>query len=522
MNKNAFFSILLTSSVLFTANAFSIDLPEKMVKIMQQSKYEHSNWGVYVKDSVSGQELFDFNSDKMFLPASTTKLFSVSALLNAYGDDYRFKTPVFAVGKIENGKLNGTLVLVGQGDLTFGGRQNDPDTIQFTNLDHIIANEVPGVTLTPQDPLNGLISLARQVRQKGIQEINGDVLIDDRLFETVTKRAMLLSPLVLSPVLINENMLDFVINPSENGKVANIITRPEVKGYTVKNDLVTVAAGQPLNIEITADDNGENIVISGTIPADKKDLVRTFAIKNPNHFARSAFIQALEKEGIKVNISLDKSIKLPEKKDLSNLQPLAVWTSPPLTEYAKLILKVSHNLGADLIPLLLSAKEGKSNFDEGMKLFGDFVNKQVGISKNAFVFIDGAGGDENRLTPKAEVQLLEYVKNLPKEHFEKFYDALPILGVDGSLADFGKKTDAVGKARAKTGTGAAFNLATQQFFLTTQAFTGYVEGKNGHLFEFMIVVNNGEMPAIDDIFPIFEDLAEMTGIIYDHTGNTSP
>jgi D-alanyl-D-alanine carboxypeptidase/D-alanyl-D-alanine-endopeptidase (penicillin-binding protein 4) len=505
------FSLLLVTTLI--SSAYSSQLPENMTKIMQQPKYKHSNWGIYVKDSVTGQELFDLNSDLMFLPASTTKLFSVSALLNAYGDDYRFKTPVYAVGEVVSGKLNGVLILVGQGDLTFGGRQSSPDTIAFTNMDHIIANDVPGVSLTPQDPLAAITSLAKQVKASGIEEINGDVLIDDRLFEIVAKRGM-----ILSPIMINENMLDFTINPSEAGQPATVVTRPEVKGYSIKNNLMTVAKDEPLQIEITSDETGGNIVISGSIPADKKDIVRTFSIKNPNLFARNAFLEALEKQGVKVNISVDKKIKMPEKQELAKLQPVALFTSPPLTEYAKLILKVSHNMGADLIPLLLSAKAGNSTFDEGMKLLGDFVTTQVGISKNAFVFIDGAGGDENRLTPKAEVQLLEYVKKQDNEHFKKFYDALPILGVDGSLADFGKKTQAVNKARAKTGTGVAYNLATQNLFLTTQALTGYVEGKNDHLYEFMIVVNNAEMPTIDDIFAIFEDLSEMTGIVYDHTG----
>src|SRR5690606_94286 len=114
-------------------------------------------------------------------------------------------------------------------------------------------------------------------------------------------------------------------------------------------------------------------------------------------------IEALEAQGIKINVSLEKSPKLFSITDYKGLEPLAIWTSAPLSEYAKLILKVSHNLGADLVPLLLSAKKNKTTFDEGMKLLGDFVINELKISKDSFVFIDGAGGDENRLTPKAEV-----------------------------------------------------------------------------------------------------------------------
>jgi len=54
---------------------------------------------MYVKDLQTGEVLYDLNSNKLFSPASTTKLFSVEALLQAYGDDYRFKTPVYAIGR---------------------------------------------------------------------------------------------------------------------------------------------------------------------------------------------------------------------------------------------------------------------------------------------------------------------------------------------------------------------------------------------------------------------------------------
>ena len=196
------------------------------------------------------------------------------------------------------------------------------------------------------------------------------------------------------------------------------------------------------------------------------------------------------------------------------LQPVAVWTSPPLSEYAKLILKVSHNLGANLVPLLLASKQGEKTFDEGMRLLGKFAIDNVKLSPHAFVFIDGAGGNENRLTPQAEIQLLEYVYKQTPSSFKSFYDALPILGVDGSLEDFAKGTPAAGKVRAKPGTGVAFNLATGKFFLITQAYAGYIEGKNKHLFAYIAVVNNAAMPSIEDIFPIFEDEGQLSNLIY--------
>jgi len=494
--------------VFFSLSAES--LPENMLSIMQQPKYAHSTWGLYVKDTETGQVLYDLNSEQMFLPASTTKLFSVEALLHAYGDSYRFKTPVYVSGSIQDGILHGDLILVGQGDLTFGGRQGNTDTIAFTTLDHVNANEIPGVTLTPQDPLHGLNELAKQIEKRGIKEIDGDVLIDDRLFETAVMRGT-----ALSPVFLNENLIDIVVNPGAAGSPAKLSWRPQVPGYSVVNQVKSVSKEESMELDISSDDTGRNIVIKGSIPIDQKDVVRTFSIKDPSHFVREAFIQALRNQGITLKLPKTQKTQLPAQKTLQAMTPLAVWVSPPLSEYAKLILKVSHNTGANLVPLLLAAHEGKRTFDEGMQLLGNFVVNVAKIPPNVFVFIDAAGGDNNRLTPKAEVQLLEYIKKLPADQFKTMYNALPILGVDGSLADFGKSTNAAGKMRAKPGTGMAFNLATHQYFLTTQAFAGYIEGKNGHLLTFMMAVNNANVTAVSDVFAVFEDLSQLSAAIYD-------
>lgn len=482
------------------------ELPDALLEIMDQEKYDHSIWGLYVKDLETGKVFFDLNSNELFLPASTSKIASTAALLHALGPDYRFHTPVYASGKIERGELRGNLILVAQGDLTLGGRQSDPDKISFTKMDHITANEIPGAILTRENPLNGIDSLAKQVYDSGIRKIVGEVQIDDSLFETIQKREM-----VLSPIMINENLIDIVINPTTLDKNAQVDFRPNVPGFVVENQVKTVEKEVELNLSV--EQEGKKIIVKGNIPLEEKDVIRTFVVQDPKAFAKAAFINALENQGIKI---INRTTR--KANSLQNLSQVAVWTSPPLTEYVNLILKVSHNLGADLVPLLLAAHQGKKTFDEGMKMIGDFLIQEVKLSPDTFVMIDAAGGNENRFTPQAEVQLLEYMKNQNFVDFKKYFEAFPILGKDGSMEDFARKTEAAGKVRTKPGTGVSFNLATDKLFLITQALAGYIEGKNGHLFAYMLVVNNAKMPEVKDVFAIFEDEAQITNILYTYTG----
>ena len=84
----------------------------------------------------------ELNADTLMVPASTTKLFSTAAALDALGPDYRFTTPVYRTGSLSaDGTLAGDLILVASGDLTMGGRTNFEGHIAITDSDHGDTNE---------------------------------------------------------------------------------------------------------------------------------------------------------------------------------------------------------------------------------------------------------------------------------------------------------------------------------------------------------------------------------------------
>src|SRR5262249_43070703 len=99
-------------------------LAQRIEEIITRPDYKHARWGLLVLDAKTGEVIYERNPDQMFIPASTTKIYTCAAALAALGPDYKFETKVYRDGEIENGVLKGNLILVAAGDLTLGGRTN--------------------------------------------------------------------------------------------------------------------------------------------------------------------------------------------------------------------------------------------------------------------------------------------------------------------------------------------------------------------------------------------------------------
>src|SRR5262245_38165849 len=108
-------------------------LADKIEAVIHGPEYRQARWGILVVNAKTGETVYAHNSEKLFLPASTTKLFTCAAALADLGADFTFKTPVVRRGTVADGVLKGDLILVGQGDLTFGGRTDADGKVVFQN-----------------------------------------------------------------------------------------------------------------------------------------------------------------------------------------------------------------------------------------------------------------------------------------------------------------------------------------------------------------------------------------------------
>ncbi len=482
--------------------------------VIQGPDYKHAHWGILVVDMKSGETVYDLNADKLFAPASTTKLYSVAAALDAFEADFRFQTPIYRRGAVDDaGQLTGDLILVASGDLTMGGRTDAAGHIAFKDSDHTYANGNQTAELTEPDPLAGINELARQVAAAGIKRVRGDVLIDDRLFEKSEGTGS--GPSRLTPILVNDNLIDFVITPTSPGMPASVKSRPETIGYRIDAQVETGAKGEEPRIQVISAGAGR-IIVRGQIGADHKPLVRVFEVEDAAWFARCLLIEALQRAGVIVDASplaAYRGDRLPAREAQDSLTRVAVLTSPPFAENARLILKVSHNLHASTLPLLVAAKHNKSTLAEGLRLQHDFLAR-TGVEADTISFGGGAGGSRaDYATPRATVKLLRHMATRPD--FAAYESALPVLGVDGTLASsVNADSPARGHIRAKTGTLFWENSMNGRFLLTSKALAGFMTTSCGQQLAFAMFVNNTHIEKARDTTREGRTLGRLCEIIH--------
>ena len=258
---------------------------------------------------------------------------------------------------------------------------------------------------------------------------------------------------VISPININDNQIDITLTPTEPGMAPLLAMRPDTSAYGLINKVTTGTAGDPLAVFITADSPG-TIVVQGTIGADAGPVNQTYSVKTPAAFARTLFIEALDRQGIRVAAAStgdNPFAKLPVPAIYTGARKVAELSSPPFSEDVKLTLKVSQNLHADTYVSLLAAASNKTGFYEGMQEEGKIL-KSLGFDTRGVSLGDGEGGVvEDRISPRSAAGLLTLIAKRP--YADKYLNALPILGVDGSLATSCRPdSPARGKVYAKTGT----------------------------------------------------------------------
>jgi D-alanyl-D-alanine carboxypeptidase/D-alanyl-D-alanine-endopeptidase (penicillin-binding protein 4) len=510
--------VLASTLVLPPAGADAADPPtppappavaETLARIQARPLYAQSGFGVDVRDLATGEVLLAQNSDKLFDPGSVMKTFATAAALTQLGPGYRFRTPVFRTGPVRRGVLAGNLVLVASGDFSMGLRERAGGTLGYNStpqVDHNYAGtgtEGPAL-LAGSDPLSGVSRLARQVRSSGIRRVGGDVVIDDRLFDAFDDWPDGL----LTPIWINENVIDISATPTQPGRAAKWYARPRTAAWRATGKVITGPEGSKPSLDV-AEERPGTLRVEGQVPAGDDPFLQVFKVPDPASFARTVLIEALRRHGVAVDaptVGANPERLLPGRQAYARATRVALRVSPPLSEYVKVILKASYSRGADLMLCLVAARLGSRDCEDGL-LAEVRNNADLGASPLSALPFDGAGTDDRtRTAPAAFAAFLRGAANQP--YGPALRAALPIFGVDGTLASAGKDSPAVGKIQAKSGSRLELVSATQAIALG-DSYIGYIEAASGRELAFAVMIRDTPLSSSREFLAIDDDLADI-------------
>ncbi len=438
------------------------------VVALSSDKTPHTTSGI-----TTGKTLYSQNADKLFTPASNTKLVTTAAALALIGPDYKFRTTVETTGTLDRyGRLNGDLVLVGHGDPNLSGRELPYDLRTQRN----------------DDPIQALESLADALVQKGVKFIDGDIVADDSYFaferygEGWSQDDLVWADgAPVSALTVNDNVVFVNILPADRpGEKAFVSVKPFADYYRLDNRIITTPAGTGRKFFVNREPGSTVLTLWGNMPLDDAGANEALAIEDPAEFAAGLFRQLLEKRGIviyghqrtrhtelatlstfsanaiaplrggRVNDKVNDNDGQP--RPLKTDQPimLASYESKPLLQDIRVINKVSQNLHAEILLRLLGRERGNAGTVEGgLEVLRGFLT-QAGVSSDEYVFYDGSGlSRQNLVTPHAIVQLLRYCSTQPWG--ADYKSTFPVAGVDGSLTERFTSPRLRNRIMAKTG-----------------------------------------------------------------------
>lgn len=485
--------------------------PHKRIQqVMDRAEFAHATWGAEFFDLQSKKTIYALNRERLFVPGSTTKLVTTGTAYATLGANHQFHTRMYRTGPVRDGIVQGDLVLVASGDPNLTRWQHPEGSYAFVDQDHSYGGQP-----LPGDPLFSLRQMALQVAHRGIRGATGQLLVDASLFGEGMRE--LGTRIVVSPIIINDNVIDIVVTPGTGaGEPAAVTVSPQTAHLTVHANLTTVDSGSAAmvrTIEDSTDKDHRMLVIAGHVPVGPA-ANRRWPVPVPSRFGEILLSEVLNETGIRVIPRL--GARTPDWAQLARGYAdsllVAEHVSLPFAAAARVILKTSQNLHASSLPLLLgslpAAREaGKNGFDVAR----DWL-QGAGLNTDGAVQGDGAGGNAF-FSPAFMTRYLALVATQPWA--ESFQDALPILGTDGTLATIQPDAPAAGKVHAKTGTFSSYDPLNKRTIVHAKGLAGYFTSQSGRQIAFAIYVNNLAANVPDPAVVAGQALGEIASIAWE-------
>jgi len=458
------------------------NLARAIEAILKRDVFVPAIVAIDIRDLDTGQVLFEKNASLNVKPASTMKLFTTAAILDAEGPEgAAAPTTIETAGRLDGmGRVLGDVYLIGRGD------PNLSDRFEWR---------------ATKDPFD---QLASDLKDAGITRIEGRLVGYDGLFsEETIPDSWTADDLVwsygaeVSALSAFDSAIRLRLEPGEReGDATRLVLKPKTEFLRIENRTLTSAEGEKAEITLTRQLGSRVVVLEGSVPRLGAAWTGAVAVPQPTLFATTLLAEALTRHGVSVRDGwLTSRENLP-----ASLRPLASLRGPAVAEQIRVVNKESQNLHAEtLLRRLGLAAYKDASVEASLRARAQFL-KGLGVRAGTTDMFDGSGLSRSDLvTTRAVVDLLAAMARHP--YAKAFRESLPIAGVDGTLRRRMVGSKAQGRVFAKTGSLRHVN-----------ALGGYVDSVSGRRLVFSIIVNHHTRPAkeaLDAMDEICALLAEL-------------
>lgn len=391
--------------LMFSPAVFAQNVSERVRDAYQRfeldSQLSSAISSLYVINAKTGAIVFEKNARIGLAPASTQKIITSVTAFELLGPAFRYVTELGFSGSLNEGTLEGNIVVRPSGDPTFGSWR-----WKETGDEYIISK------------------FSNRIKNSGVHNIHGSVIIQSQY-----ERSQLFPDGWIMQDIGNyygagssylnwrENQFEVYLN--SGSVIGDPVTitgyKPRIYGQDYKSLIVSARPGSGDNAYIYHHPN----LIRGTIPVNEKRFVISGSIQNPPWQFQKGLNDTLRHIGVDmreaVQVDYDSTL---------DFTLMEAHYSPPLDSIIYWFNKKSINLYGESLVKTLSVKNGgNGSTEDGLDRLRSFW-KENGVSEKELNMSDGSGlSPLNRVTTHAQVEILKYAKS--RKWFLQFYHSLP-------------------------------------------------------------------------------------------------
>jgi D-alanyl-D-alanine carboxypeptidase/D-alanyl-D-alanine-endopeptidase (penicillin-binding protein 4) len=465
-------AVVLSSAVLLATagpvRAAEPPLPAEVAAALQRAQVGADALSVVVEEVGAARPLLSLNAAAPVNPASLAKLLTTFAALDRLGPAFRWRTPVWLLGPVRDGVLDGSLVIRGSGDPTL--------------------------------VLERIWLLLRQVQQAGVREIRGDIVLDRSAFVLPDGHPgdfdnEPLRPYNVRPdaLLLNYKSVDYGFVPDPGAGIARVSVAPALAGATV-DATVPLSSGPCADwraaLKPSFGDDGR-VRFAGAYPVACGE--RRWPVADPRPDSYNARLL----EGLWHEMGGRLVGRVRDGVAPTDRTPSFVVESPGLAEVVRDINKFSNNTMANQLFLTLASAAVPDGIDpatpeRARAALRAWADERLGETAAAIVVDNGSGLSRSaRMSAQSLARVLQLAWTGPV--MAELMSSLPVSGLDGTLR---RARVTAGRAHLKTGS-----------LRDVAGVAGYVLSDSGRRYVLVAVLNH---PNAQAARPAIEALTQWT------------